>query len=296
MDNAAVLEPNNISLADSQEAKKTSHHSDTSDISGDECKDATKENVIDPKHDAQEVEKCVTTSEAVRTSIDTKENLKNDTQLADSCPSTMDVVHIVKETDECTKPNTQPPETFVVTKDSLTEEILQTYSDDFKHITQTQENCEATTKSVQCSKESDEHPEGNTQTCNGAIVPVKLSEENSKSPKDNEELSSEEKIDLSSDVDKASQSEGSELQFSILLSDDEIELLEDMRDIERLKLYDAVNKIKNFGYQPKLGDTIVDIEINSVALMRSLKLRDKLTDNDVEDVEELIREISLEQK
>ena len=54
-----------------------------------------------------------------------------------------------------------------------------------------------------------------------------------------------------------------------------------MSDIEQLKLYDAVNKIKNFGYQPKVGDTIVDIVINSVALMRSLKLRDKLTDNDM---------------
>ena len=83
VDNVAVLEPSSISLADSQEAKKTSHHSDTSDISGDEGKDATKENVIDPKHNAQEVEKCVTTSEAVKTSIDTNGNLKNDTQLAD---------------------------------------------------------------------------------------------------------------------------------------------------------------------------------------------------------------------
>ena len=81
-----------------------------------------------------------------------------------------------------------------------------------------------------------------------------------------------------------------------MLSDDKIELLEDMSDIEWLKLYDAVNKIKNFGYQPKVGDTIVDVVINSVALMRSLKLRDKLADNDIEDVEELIRKISLEQK
>ena len=291
-----VLETNNISLADSQEAKNTSNHSDTSTISGDECKDATKENVIDPKHDAQEAKKCVTTSEAIRTSIDTNENLKNDMQLADSCLSNIDVLHIVKETDECTKLNTQPPENFVVTKDSLIEEIPQTYCDNFKHITQTQENCEATTKSVQCSKESDANPEGNTQTCNGAIATVKLSEENINPPKDNGDLSSEEKIDLSSDVDKASQSEGSELQLSILLSDDEIELLEDMRDIERLKLYDAVNKIKNFVYQAKLGDTIVDIVINSVALMRSLKLRDKLTDNEVEDVEELVRQISLEKK
>ena len=229
----------------------------------------------------------MTTSEAVKTSIDTNRNLKNDMQLADSCPSIMEVVHIVKETDERIKPNMQPPETFVVIKDSLTEEILQTYGDDFKHDTQTQENCEATTKSVQCSKESDEHPEGNKQTCNGATVPVKLSEENSKPPKDNQELSSQEKIDLSSDVDKASQSEGSELQLSILLSDDEIELLEDMSNIEWLKLYYAVNKIKNFGYQPKVGDTIVDVVINSVALVRLLKLRGKLTDNDVEDVEEL---------
>ena len=105
----------------------------------------------------------------------------------------MEVVHIVKETDERIKANTQPPETFAVTKDSLTEEISQTYGDDFKHDTQTQENCEATTKSVQCSKESDEHPEGNKQTCNGAIVPVKLSEENSKPPKDNQELSHKKK-------------------------------------------------------------------------------------------------------
>ena len=123
MDNAAVLESSSISLADSQEAKKTSHHSDTSDISGDEGKDASKDNVIDPKHDAQEAEKCVTMSEAVKTSIDTNGNLKNDMQLADPCPSTMEVVHIVKETAECIKPNMQPPETFVVTKNSLTEKF-----------------------------------------------------------------------------------------------------------------------------------------------------------------------------
>ena len=80
MDNAAILESSSISLADSQEAKNTSHLSDTSNISGDEGKDATKENGIDPKHDTQEAEKCVTTSEAVKTSIDTNGNLKNDTQ------------------------------------------------------------------------------------------------------------------------------------------------------------------------------------------------------------------------
>ena len=65
----AVDNTSSISLADSQEAKKT-NHSDTSDISGDEGSDARKEDVIDPKHDAQQADKGVPTSEAVETSID----------------------------------------------------------------------------------------------------------------------------------------------------------------------------------------------------------------------------------
>ena len=271
-----VLESSSISNVDSKEAKKTSHHSDTSDISGDEGKETTEEvqtsNVINPKHDTQTAEKCVTTLESVQTSKDNNGNLKQDRQQADSCTATMESVQIVKENDENIKHDMQPPETFVATTESLTVQISQTYGDNLKHDTQTEGNCEATTKSVQCSKETDEHLEANTQTCNGATVPVKVSEENGKPPKDNQELSSQEKIHSSSDLDKASESEGSELELSILISDDDIELLEDMNDIDRLKLYDALNKIKNFGYQPKLGQTIVDIVINSVALMRSLKL------------------------
>ena len=62
-----------------------------------------------------------------------------------------------------------------------------------------------------------------------------------------------------------------------------------------MTLYDALNKIKKFVYQPKPGETLVDIVINSVALMRSLELREKLGDKDIEHVEEIIRKIRMEQ-
>ena len=77
---------------------------------------------------------------------------------------------------------------------------------------------------------------------------------------------------LSSDLDEGSESGGSNLPLNTLISDDDIQLLEEMDDIDKLKLYDALNKIKKFVFQPKLGETLVDIVINSVALMRSLEV------------------------
>ena len=158
------------------------------------------------------------------------------------------------------------------TAESLMVQSSQTNSDNLKHDMQANGNCDANMKSVQISTKTDEHPESNSQTCNGAMVPVKVPEEKHKNPKVDQQQTSPDRIDLSSDLDQGSESEGSDLPLNILISDDDIELLEEMDDVDRLKLYDALNKIPKFVYQPKLRETLVDIVINSVALMRSLKL------------------------
>ena len=98
--------------------------------------------------------------------------------------------------------------------------------------------------------------------------------------KDNGQIISQDFIDLTSQTkssdhqEKETESEEIEIELGLLISDDDIDLLENISECNKLKLYDTVNKIKNFsGYQPKsCTETLVDIVINSVALMRSLKL------------------------
>ena len=45
-------------------------------------------------------------------------------------------------------------------------------------------------------------------------------------------------------------------------------MLDDMKDVYRLQIFNKVNKMKNFpGYQPKGSESLVDIIMRSVGLM-----------------------------
>ena len=69
-----------------------------------------------------------------------------------------------------------------------------------------------------------------------------------------------------------------------------------MKPSDIVRVYDTVNKIKNFpGYQPKsCQETLMDIVISSVGLMGYLKFRKKLSEADVEEAEDLIKDIHME--
>ena len=151
-------------------------------------------------------------------------------------------------------------------------------------------------------KNTDDNPRDNTQpvkSCNDTMDAVNNPENKDANSKDNGQLTSQDTVDLTSPRkdDHDTESEESDIELGLLISDDDIELLKNLNEANKVKLYDTVNKVNNFlGYQPTSpSEILVDIVINSVALMRSLKLQEKLSDQDVEAVEELIREIRMEE-
>ena len=67
------------------------------------------------------------------------------------------------------------------------------------------------------------------------------------------------------------------------MDDDDIEIIKNMKPSDIVRVYDTVNKTKNFpGYQPKsCQETLMDIVISSVGLMRYLKCTKKLSEADI---------------
>ena len=81
----------------------------------------------------------------------------------------------------------------------------------------------------------------------------------------------------------------------LFMDDNDIENIEDMQDSERLQLFDKVNRLTKFpGYQPKQKESLLEIVIKSVGLMRLLKQNKKLVDSEVEEAEDLIKDIRAE--
>ena len=65
----------------------------------------------------------------------------------------------------------------------------------------------------------------------------------------------------------------------LFMDDDDAENIEDIEDSERLQLFDKVNRLTKFpGYQPKQKESLLEIVIKSVGLMRLLKQNKKLVD------------------
>ena len=81
----------------------------------------------------------------------------------------------------------------------------------------------------------------------------------------------------------------------LFMDDDDVENIEDMQDSERFQLFDKVNRLTKFsGYQPKQKEGLLEIVIKSVGLMRLLKRNKKLVDSEVEEAEDLIKDIRAE--
>ena len=158
-----------------KEAKNASHHSDTSEISGDEGKYCTEQRELskDPKHDIPPKKNSATALESVEISIDNE---------------------ISNVTDENIEHDNQQQETVVSTAESQMVQSSQTNGDNLKNDTQANGNCDANMKSVQISTETDEHPESKSQTCNVATVAVKVPEEKCKNPKVDQQQTSQDKI------------------------------------------------------------------------------------------------------
>ena len=58
----------------------------------------------------------------------------------------------------------------------------------------------------------------------------------------------------------------------LFMDDNNIENIEDMQDSERLQVFDKVNRLTKFpGYQPKQKESLLEIVIKLVGLMRLLK-------------------------
>ena len=79
--------------------------------------------------------------------------------------------------------------------------------------------------------------------------------------------------------------------FMLFMDDNDVENIEDMQDSERLQ----VNRLTKFlGYQPKQKESLLEIVIKLVGLMRLLKQNKKLVDSEVEEAEDLIKDIRAE--
>ena len=79
------------------------------------------------------------------------------------------------------------------------------------------------------------------------------------------------------------------------LGEDDIELLDNLSDMDQLKVFNAVNKMKNFpGYKhEKADESLCDIVTKLVGLMKILSMDGKLDENEVGEVEDMLREIKL---
>ena len=98
---------------------------------------------------------------------------------------------------------------------------------------------------------------------------------------------------------KESEPEGEEFDenkdIMLFMDDDDVENIEDMQDSERLQVFDKVNRLTKFaGYHPKQKESLLKIVIKSVGLMRLLKQNKKLVDSEVEEAEDLIKDIRAE--
>ena len=84
-----------------------------------------------------------------------------------------------------------------------------------------------------------------------------------------------------------------EKDIMLFIDENEIAMFEDMKDLNQLQIFNKVNRMKNFpGYQPKeLSESLVDIVMKSVGLMQLLNGNKKLVKSEVEDSEDLIREV-----
>ena len=127
----------------------------------------------------------------------------------------------------------------------------------------------------------------------------KYSGSDSKMSIHNSDVKDGESHDIVHDSDaKESESEGEEFDenqdIMLFMDDDDVENIEDMQDSERLQVFDKVNRLTKFpGYQPKQKESLLEIVIKSVGLMRLLKQNKKLVDSEVE-AEDLIKDIRAE--
>ena len=80
------------------------------------------------------------------------------------------------------------------------------------------------------------------------------------------------------------------------LDEDDIELLDNLSYMDRLKVFDAVSNMKNFpGYKPgKADESLCDIVTRSIGLMKILSMDGTLDENEVGEVEDMLREIKAE--
>ena len=182
-----------------------------------------------------------------------------------------------------------------------------------------QDEASAISNITPVSKESEtstkEKPREMTPTLESSNVPVQQSETVESGPKSNVTKTSEmsDCIDSSKDHVQESENDQSEQSpvsihnsksdgHSHLLDEDEaINLCMDDDDINMspgdiVQVYAEVNRIKNFPrYQLKsCQETILDIVISSVGLMRYLVLSKKLSKADIEKAEDLITDIHME--
>ena len=89
-----------------------------------------------------------------------------------------------------------------------------------------------------------------------------------------------------------------EKDIMAFIDEDDLEFLENLNHVNRLKIFDAVNKLPQFpGYQPKFStETLSEIVVKSVGLMRILNIKKKLPEKEVEQFEDLLTDIRVSVK
>ena len=81
----------------------------------------------------------------------------------------------------------------------------------------------------------------------------------------------------------------------LFIDDEDTILFNDMKDVDRLKILNQVNNMTKFPkYKPQRTDTTVDIVMKSVGLMRLLNSNKKLVKSEVEETEDMIKEVKAE--
>ena len=89
-----------------------------------------------------------------------------------------------------------------------------------------------------------------------------------------------------------------EKDIMAFIDEDDLEFLENLNHVNRLKIFDAVNKLPQFpGYQPKSSmETLSEIVVKSVGLMQILNNKKKLPEKEVEQFEDLLTDIRISVK